>query len=464
MTSAGPAGSGDNRSHGTTPTHRVLERMVDVREGEVRAMLMSAAFFFFVLSGYFILRPIRDELAVASGVRGLPNLFLMTLGATLLLNPLFSALVVRLPVRTLMATTYHLVAASMLMFYVLRGVTGPGDEIWLGRAFFVWTTVIALFVTSVFWSFMADRFRSEQAKRLFGFIGVGGTLGSITGSGLTATLAERLGTSNLLLLSAVLFEAAVMMIWFFPRQAPAAEDAAERVHGRTTYAEKRPIGGTAWAGITALLRSRYLLGAAAFIMLYTIGSTIIYSQQTEIFGVAFTDRAQRTSALAQMEMATQILTVLTQTFLTGRIIRWIGLGATLAIMPALSAFGFAALGTAPSVAAIVVFSVLRRGTNFSLTNPSMEALFTVVNREDKYKAKSFIETFVYRGGDQLGIWGYSALSRMGMSLRGISYLAVPLCILWLTLGLWLGRRQARLAGAADARLLPELEPEVARVG
>jgi len=434
--------------------HTLLARVVDVRRDEVRVMLMSAAFFFFVLCAYFILRPIRDEVAVSTGVTKLPWLFAGTLTGTLICNPLFSALVVRLPARRFIPITYHTMAACLLVFYALmRFVTlrGAGD-VWIGRAFYVWTSVIALFVTSVFWCFMADVFRSEQAKRLFGFIGVGGTLGALTGAQVTALLVRSIGTSNLLLVSAVLFELGVFIVRMFPPNAstPGERQASTtplRAVGARDDVERAVIGGSTWAGVSNMMRSPYLFGIAVFLILYTVGSTILYFQQSDIVGRYYPNREVRTQLLANIESAVQILTLVTQTFFTGRIIRWIGLGATLALMPALSAIGFAALGMAPVLATVVGFTVLRRGSNFALTNPAMEALFTVVSREDKYKTKSFIETFVYRGGDQLAAWTYAGLSAIGLGLTGISYAAVPMCAVWLALGVWLGRRQAQLAGS-----------------
>jgi ATP:ADP antiporter, AAA family len=436
--------------------YAVLSRVVDVRRDETRAMLMSAAFFFFVLSGYFVLRPIRDEIAVTAGTSKLPWLFTGTLIATLICNPLFSALVVRFPARKFIPITYHAIAVCLLAFYVVRRVVSAGAEassadVKLGIAFFIWTSAIALFVTSVFWCFMADVFRSEQAKRLFGFIGVGGTLGSLTGTAMTSLLVKSIGTSNLLLVSALLFELGVLVVRFFPATSSAGRSEVRVIGGRARAIdddiERRVIGGSAWAGVRNLLESPYLLGIAVFLILYTVGSTILYFQQSDIVGRYYANKAVRTQVLANIELGVQLLTVLTQAFFTGRIIRWIGLGATLAVMPALSALGFAALGAVPLLATVVGFTVLRRGSNFALTNPAMEALFTVVSREDKYKAKSFIETFVYRGGDQIAAWTYAGLSALGLGLTGISYAAVPMCAAWLALGVWLGRRQASLAGA-----------------
>jgi AAA family ATP:ADP antiporter len=433
-----------------SPLHTALRRAVDVRADEVRLMLMSFAYFFFVMCGYFVLRPIRDAVAAASGVQQLPWLFTGTLTATLLLNPLFSALVVRFPVRRFIPITYHFFIANLLVFFLLMRFASPGEssamDVWVGRAFFVWTSVFVMFVVSIFWCFMADVFRSEQAKRLFGFIGVGGTLGSIIGSSVTAVLASRIGPVNLLLVSAALLEIAVLVVIRFPllsRRAPAD------THEAAAPAADGVIGGRVWASVTSILHSRYLLGISLFLVLYTLGSTFLYFQQSDIVGRFYPDRASRTTVLAQLELAAQGLTILTQIFFTGRIIRWIGLAATLAILPVISMLGFGMLGALPVFATLAVFTVLRRATNFSLTNPAMEVLFTVVPREDKYKAKNFIETFVYRGGDQVAAWSYAGLTALGLGLAGIAFAAIPLSVFWLMLGLWLGRTQTTLA-AHDA--------------
>jgi ATP:ADP antiporter, AAA family len=205
-----------------------------------------------------------------------------------------------------------------------------------------------------------------------------------------------------------------------------------------------------WAGFTHVVRSPYLLGICVFLILFTIGSTFLYFEQSDIVGRLYANRAARTAILAKLELAAQVLTVITQIFFTGRIIRWLGLAATLALLPALSIVGFGALGAMPGITALAVFTVLRRASNFAITNPAMEVLFTVVKREDKYKAKNIIETFVYRGGDQIGAWTYAGLIAVGFGLAAISYAAIPLSVVWLALGLWLGRKQAVLAGDRDA--------------
>jgi AAA family ATP:ADP antiporter len=435
--------------------HRQLRRLVDVQPNEVRAMVASFAFFFFLLGSYFVLRPIRDAVAAASGVTKLPWLFAGTLTVTLLCNPLFAWLVVRFPVRRVIPISYHFFTASFLAFYAVMHFASGGEgstvDVWMGRALFVWTTVFALFNTSIFWTLMADAFRSDQAKRLFGFIGVGGTLGSIIGSAVTAALVPTLGAVNMLLVSAGLLQVAIFIVTRFPLETATGADRDAR--------RDEIIGGTVWSGFSHIMKSPYLLGICAFQLFYVFGSTVLYFAQSDLVGHLYADRTARTAILAQIELVAQILALATQLFLTGRIIRWLGLGMALALLPLMSVVGFGALGAMAAFQVLAVFTVLRRATNFAIMNPAMEVLFTVVRREDKYKAKNIIETFVYRGGDQLAAWAYAGLGMMGLGIAGISWVAVPLSAVWVALGVWLGRAQERQAHRPPA-FVPSRSPSL----
>jgi AAA family ATP:ADP antiporter len=421
-----------------------LRLLVDVHTTELTSLILSFVYFFFVMSAWFVLRPIRDEIAAAAGVSKLPYLFMGTLVATLLFNPLFGALVVRFRVRTFIALTYHFFVANLFVFYLVMRMVGPSEgsafDLWMGRAFYVWTSVFNFFIISIFWSFMADAFTSDQAKRLFGFIGVGGTLGSILGSGFTAAMASSIGTRNLLLVSALLLEIAVFVVMRFPKRVLVGT-----LHAASEREQEDRIGGSAWGGLTRLLQSPYLLAIAAFLTLYILGSTVLYAEQTDLVGRFYPTRAARTTVLAQLELAAQSLTLFTQFFLTGRITRWIGLAATLAIVPVVTVLGFGTLGLVPVFQALATFTVCRRAANFSLMNPAMETLFTVVSREDKYKTKNFIETFIYRFSDQLTVWGYAGLAALGLGLSGIAFVVAPVAAVSVALAIWLGRRQRQMA-------------------
>ena len=441
-----------------------------MRPEEIRALLWSCAYFFCILSAYYILRPLREEMGIAGGVRNLPWLFTGTLVAMLLLHPPFAALVSRLPRLRFVSITYRFFMLNLLIFFVLLKFSTEAQNIWVGRAFFVWISVFNLFIVSVFWAFMADTYNIRQGKRLFGFIGVGGSLGGILGSAITATLAGPVGPVNLLLISVVLLELGVLAVrrlarisdaWGAPPALAAAVGSAGANGDASDSAaaaggdREEPIGGSFLAGITHVMRSPYLLGIVAYMLLYTITATFLYFQQAEIVAATFDDRAVRTSFFARLDLLVNILTVGTQLFLTGRIIKLLGVAVTLAILPIMVMIGFTGLGLMPTLAVLATIQVLRRSTNFAVARPTRETLYTVLPREDKYKAKNFIDTFVYRSGDQIGAWSYALMGWLGLTMVGIAFATVPLAGVWLLVAFWLGRRQTELASeASSAEELP----------
>lgn len=421
---------------------RALRRVVDVGEAEAGALLTGCAYFFFVLASWYVLRPVRDEMGAAGGAANLAWLFTGTLLLALAANPLFSFAVARLSVRRFVPLVYRFFSLNLLVFVALFVFAGADQNVWVGRAFFVWTSVFNLFVVSVFWACMADAFRPEQAKRFFGFIGVGGTLGGIGGAALTAVLASRIGTTGLLLISVVLLECAIICATrFFARPS----SAGDRDPGGVTATPDAPIGGGVLAGVTHVWGSPYLLGICLYMLLFTLGSTFLYFQQAQIVNAGVTDRAARTTLFAQIDLSVNILTALAQIFVTGRLLKRFGVALTLAFIPMLSIVGFACLAIAPMLWMVIGFQIIRRAGNFAVASPTREVLFTVVTREDKYKTKNFIDTFVYRGGDQIGAWTSSLLALLGFGVAGASLFAVALAAAWLLISLWLGRRQTTLA-------------------
>jgi AAA family ATP:ADP antiporter len=423
--------------------YRLLRRAIDLRPDEVRALAWSWLYIFSVLSAYYIIRPIRDDMGVASGVETLPWLFTGTLLGMMLVNPPFAALVARLPRVRFISFAYRFFMANLLLFFLLLKVATPAQNIWVGRIFFIWTSVFNLFVVSVFWALMVDVFDAEQGKRLFGVISAGATLGSILGSSLTATLARHVGATYLLLGSAFLLEIAVLSV---RRLSHLSEALRLRPAARS---EEAPIGGNVLSGFTHAFRSRYLLNISVYMLLYSITSTFLYFEQAAIVNRSFADRAARTAFFAQVDLLVNVLTLGVQLFLTDRLLRGLGVALTLTLLPALSMLGFVTLGLAPTVAVIVMFQVLRRTGNFAVARPTREVLFTVIPREDKYKAKSFIDTVIYRSGDQVGAWSYALLSGLGFGLTGIALAAVPLSAGWLLNSFWLGREQERKGAAQE---------------
>jgi len=418
--------------------HRLLTRAIEVRPVEMRALGWSWLYIFSVLFSYYILRPMRDEMGVAGGVENLQWLFTGTLLGMLVINPPFAALVARLPRVKFIAVSYRFFLANLLLFALLLHAATAEQNIWIGRLFFIWLSVFNLFVVSVFWALMVDVFDAEQGKRLFGFIAAGATLGGIVGSSLTASLARHVAPPYLLVISALLLETAVHCV------ARLAKISGVLQHRPAERPGERPIGGSAFSGLSHALSSSYLINVSGFILLFAITSTFLYFQQAEIARQSFADRGARTAFFARVDLWVNVLTLGAQLFLTGRVLRWIGVALTLAALPLLSVVGFGALALAPTIAVVVVYQVVRRAGNFAFARPSREVLFTVVPREDKYKAKSFIDTVVYRLGDQVGAWSYAGLGMIGLGMTGIAVVAVPISLLWLLNGLWLGRRQRDL--------------------
>jgi AAA family ATP:ADP antiporter len=419
----------------------LLARAVDVRPGELAATAWSFAYFFSLLCGYYILRPLREEMGIRGGVGKLHWVFTATFVATLLAVPLFSALVSRVPRARAIPFVYRFFLLNLLAFYALFELRLAQATV--AQAFFVWVSVYNLFVVSIFWGFMADLFTSAQGKRLFGFIAAGGSAGALLGPALAATLARPLGVANLVLLSAAFLELAARCAGRLVRWARAA--------GATAAFAVRPghgeVGGTALSGIAVLFRSPYLLSIAAQTILFTMAATFLYFQQARIVAGAFSDPARRTAFFAAVDLAVNVGSLAVQSLVTGHILAGLGLFAGLSLVPGLSAVGFLALAVAPSLWLLGSFQAIRRSAHYAVERPAREVLFTVVTREEKYKSKPFIDTVVYRGGDALSGWVYDGLTRLGLGLPGTSLAALPLLGASVWLARLLSRWQARMEGS-----------------
>ena len=423
--------------------HRALKRLIDVRPAEVRALAWSWLFIFSVLFSYYILRPIRDDMGVAGGVENLQWLFTGTLLGMLAVNPPFAALVARLPRVKFIAVSYRFFAVNLLLFVAALHWASAEQNIWVGRVFFIWTSVFNLFVVSIFWAMMVDVFDADQGKRLFGFIAAGATVGGIFGSSVTASLAKQMPPAYLLVASALLLEAAVFCVRRLARLSTALRQRP------TASDDEAAIGGSMLAGLAHAFNSAYLLNVSFYILLFAVTSTFLYFQQADIVRQSFADRGARTAFFARIDLWVNVLTLGAQLFLTGQVLRLIGVALTLALLPLVSILGFGTLALQPTIAVLVLYQVIRRAGNFAFARPAREVLFTVLPREDKYKAKSFIDTVIYRLGDQMGAWSYAGLGALGITLTSISMAAIPASIAWLINGLWLGRRQKVLENATS---------------
>lgn len=426
---------------------KLFSKIVDVKPNELLALWLGFFFHFLILTGYYITKPIRDNIG-ASNMDALPWMFTATLAAMLIANAAFAATVARMSRRKFIPLAYGFFIFVFALFFIAMRSRPEAEQVWIGRGFFVWVSVFNLFNTAVFWAFMTDLFTVEQGKRLYGFIAVGGTLGAICGAYITKHYVREIGPANLLIIAAAMFAAAGLLVRFFPH------GFAEEDKSATPEA---PIGGSVWSGITHICSSPYLMGLAATIVLYTTTSTWAYFQQSELVGGVLKTGTARTEFFGNLEIWVNSLTLVIQIFLTGRLLKWFGVAFTLVALPFLSLVGFAAMGIAASLALLAVFQVARRAAAYALMRPSREILFTVLKREDKYKVKSVTDTLGYRVGDQLGSWSYHGFQGLGLVLGTISWIAVPVTAGWCALSIWLARKQRVLAEAQERE-----QAEVAR--
>ncbi len=418
--------------------HRALNKIIDVRPSEVTALGWSWLYIFSLLSSYYILRPIRDQMGVAGGVNNLQWLFTGTLIGMLALNLPFSYLVKTFPREKFITISYRFFSANILLFALALYLATPEQTIWVGRIFFIWTSVFNLFVVSIFWQMIVDIFTSDQGKRLFGFISAGATLGAMSGSLFIVSTVQHMAPTYLMIGAALMLEVSVYCV----RRLSLLSSS---LTARPRAEQEAPIGGTLLAGFRDALSSSYLLNASLFLLLYAITTTFLYFQQAAVVSHSFENRATQTAFFATVDLGVNFLTLLVQLFLTGRILKRFGVPVTLAILPVFSVLGFGTLALLPTLSSVIAFQTIRRAGNFAIARPTREVLFTVLPREDRYKAKSFIDTVVYRLGDQVGAWSYALLSFLGLGLAQVSIVAAVLSAFWLINSWWLGRRQDVLA-------------------
>ena len=433
-----------------TAIHGLLRRVIDIRPEEVRIVGWCWLYIFSVLSSYYIIRSIRDQMGVAGGVSNLQWLFTASLLGMLLLNLPFEWLVGKLPRSRFIPITYHLFALNILVFAVVLRWSNAEAEIWIGRVFFVWVSIFNLFVISMVWQMNVDLFSPEEGRRLFGVIGAGATLGAIVGSGVSAALARYVAPSILMLGSAALLELAVFSVGRLSRLSPTLHHRPVEGNG------EKVIGGGVFSGIVHTFRSRYLINVVGFLLLFSLTSTFLYMEQAGIVSRGFSDRGAQIAFFATIDLLVNVLTLVIQLFLTGRILLTFGVALSLGLLPGLTIIGFGALALLPTVMAVAAFQVIRRAADYAIARPTRELLFTVVPREDRYKAKSFIDTIVYRTGDQLGAWSTGLFRGLGLGTVELALVAIPFGALWLVNALWLGRRQDVLAArqSVAAELLP----------
>jgi AAA family ATP:ADP antiporter len=420
----------------TSPSHGLLRRLMPVRAGEEKLVLLAMSYFFLLMLGYYMLRPLREAMAIAKGADKLPWLMTGTLSAMLLANPAFAALVSRLPRRRFIPTVYRFFAANLLAFWLLFNLLPGHGGAWLGYGFYIWLSVYSLFVVSVFWGLMADLFQQEAARRLFGLIAVGGTLGAIAGAAATDALTRghffaialpwRAGPATLTLLSAVALELATQCMSALGRACKLGDQAGG----------PREPGPGLWTGLRLVTQSRYLALIGGFMLLFTITSTLLYMQQGAIVAATFQSQEARTAAFARIDLYVNLLTLIIQFLVTGRVVAKFGLRAALMLLPVLTITGFGVLWIWPSFAVLAAFQVARRGLHYAVDRPAREMLYVPLGPDEKYKSKPFIDTFIYRCGDILGAWTTPFLAWIAIPAGAA---AVVISVVWLYAAAMLGR-------------------------
>jgi AAA family ATP:ADP antiporter len=430
-----------------TDDRNFLQRTFGLQKNETSLVVLSATLFYTLMTGYNILKPIRDTMGLAGGVRDLENLFLFTLGTMALLTPLFGWLVRRFPRERFIPIAYRFFALNLVVFYLVMRSGDPAEMLMAGRIFYVWVSVFNLFVLSLFWAFMADGFGYERSRRVFGIIAIGGTLGSMLGNAVTRLFIGLLGEANLILLAIVFLELSVWIIRYLSPKFHKAGFHDEGVHDRPVAKEdgSGPLGG-----VSLLFKSSFLGGIGSYVFLYTFIGTLLYFLRSDVVAQLIPVRDDRTAMFADIYFWTNTLTLAGQLFLTGRFLRRFGAGAALVALPLAIAVGALILGTRPTLGVLVVFEVVRRAGNYAFVKPARETLFTLVDRNVRYKAKSFIDTFVYRGGDALGALGFKLLAAVGIGAVGTALVTVPQALVWAGVGFFLGRRQKALASEKEA--------------
>ncbi|MEO0998848.1 MAG: MFS transporter, partial [Pseudomonadota bacterium] len=371
-----------------------LTDLFNLPAAERQPLAWSFACFFSILCAYFLLRPIRDEMAIVAGPENIPDLFLGTFVLVLLTVPAFGWVTKRLPRRVFLPGIFAFFIVNLLLFFWIFGI-GSIDRVWPARAFFVWLSVFNMFIVALFWSFMVDLYEEDQARRLFGYIAAGGSVGAILGPTLTAALVGELGLRMLFLLAAGLLCVALVCVVRLLAWARANARPERPVN------DTRPLGGAVLDGVRLVFSDGYLGKLAALMLVGTFCGTALYLYQAELLSGYSSDSTSRTRLLAGMDIAINTLTLALNLFVARAAFRRFGVGRVLLLLPVLTLAGLIVLIVAPGVTVIVVLQVLRRGLNFGLNVPAKETIYTVVSPDAKYKAKNFIDVSLVRGADVL---------------------------------------------------------------
>lgn len=423
---------------------RFAYSVLGVERREYVAVAWSFVYFFCLLSAYYMLRPVRETMAIVGGVENIAWLFTGTFVVMMLATPVFGWISSRFPRRTFVPWVYYFFIANILLFFAAFTVLADRlDAVWVARVFFVWISVFNLFVVSVFWSFMVDIYNQEQSRRLFGFISAGGSTGAFAGPLFTSIVVVPIGFENLLPIAAVLLGFAVFCVHRLRRW---SLEQAARDTGQLPAAS-RPLGGSALAGVTLVMKTPYLAAIAIALFFALFLGGVVYVYMAQLVSQSFPETDQQTRVFALVDTFSNTLSFIGQLLIVKFAVQRLGIGMTLAILPVISIAGFALLAINPVFIVIAAFQVVRRGLAYGLTKPASDMLYSVVSREAKYKAKNFVETALWRAGDVIGVWTVRLLS--GLGLTGMALVCVPIAAVWGLLVFWIGREYRRRDGCEE---------------
>ena len=455
----------------------IEQRLVgDITQYERSILRHGAVWFFLLLLSYYILRPIREQIGSTYGIENLSWLFWATFGVMLVAIPLYSMLVGKFHRKKLVPSIYAFFVACLITFWLAMTRLPASWQIWVARAFFVWIGVYGLFVVSFFWSVVGDMLSTAQGRRIFGIIAGGGTFGGMVGSQVAARLVGVIGVANLLLIPAVLLVGALLVYLSMEKSFRSFKPETEQSQGAG-----KATGGNPFAGFTAVFKSKYLFSICLFGIFLATCATSVYFQQAEIVNATFADAPYDASLIkdadsldpdqlaaeheklqkaassqastmyfANVNLAVSCVTLVFQFVVVGWLMKKAGLGVTLAMLPMTYVIGISALAFSPTIAVLAVVSVLGRSAEYGICNPAREVLFTAINREDRYKAKSFIDTVVRRGGDSaVGGLYKAARGSMGMAMTTLSFVMIPVAVAWIGLLLFIGNENRKNAQANE---------------
>lgn len=417
---------------------RWLARLFNLEKDEAGAVAYGFVLFFLLFAGYFMLRPVRETMGITGGVDNLQWLFTGTFLATLAAMPLFGWIAAKVRRRRILYWVFGFFAANLIGFAF--GFLIRPDNVWMARTFYIWLSVFNMIAISVAWSVLVDLFAVTQAKRLFGLMAAGASLGGLTGPVLALLLVEPIGHAGLLFLSAGFLLAAAGAARGVQRWRDAHPLSPDEALQR-----QRPLGGSPLAGATEVLRSPFMLGIATFVLLLASVTTFLYFEQARLVELHFPDSTDQTRVFGTIDTIVQSLAILSQLFLTGRIAQRLGIGVLLVAVPVVAMFGFLWLALAPTFAVLAIVMVVRRAGEYAFVRPGREMLWTAVAPEAKYKAKNFVDTVVYRGADAVSAWAKAGVDLLAQQPAIAALLGAAIALLWAFNGAALARAHKRMA-------------------